>query len=114
MSDYLTYIKLLEKRTRATSVKLDDDKQTLLCLAMSLPENLQYLIKIWAMTKDFTAEMARNMLLEEECRSKPADAAVGPYGYAAQAPKTWCPPPAKNLTVKKTAGGSTPRRHLIG
>ena len=91
MSDYLIYTKLLEERMRATKAKLDDNKQTLLCLAMSLPESLQYLTKIWVMTKDITAEMARNMLLEEDRRAKP-DVSVGPYDYAAQQPQKWCKP----------------------
>jgi len=46
MLDYLTHIKLLEKRIKATKVTFDDDKQTLLCLAMSLSKDLQYLTKI--------------------------------------------------------------------
>ena len=66
MTDYLTHIKLLEERIAATDVVLTPDKQTILCLAMSLPDDLQYLTKIWDLTVDITAEKARTMLLEEE------------------------------------------------
>ena len=77
---YLTKIKTLEERIRDTGVVLDDDKQTLLCLGMTLPEDLQYLTKIWSMTPDMTAEKARNMLLEEERRKKrPEGDALGAY-----------------------------------
>ena len=46
MTAYLTQIKTLEERIRNTGVTLDDDKRTLLCLGMSLPERYQYLTKI--------------------------------------------------------------------
>ncbi|KAF6238517.1 hypothetical protein HO173_003486 [Letharia columbiana] len=41
MTEYLTHIKLLEERIAATKVVLTPDKQTILCLAMSLPDELQ-------------------------------------------------------------------------
>ena len=66
VSDYITHIKLLEERIAATNVILTTDKQTILCLSMSLPDHLQYLTKIWAVTPDMTAMKAVNMLLEEE------------------------------------------------
>lgn len=69
MTSYLTQIKTLEERIRNTQMTLDDDKQTLLCLGMTLSEHLQYFIKIWAMTPGITADKARNMLLEEERRT---------------------------------------------
>lgn len=40
ITKYLTKIKTLEKRIRNTNITLDDDKQTLLCLDMTLSENL--------------------------------------------------------------------------
>lgn len=40
ITEYLTKIKTLEKRIRNTNITLDDDKQTLLCLGMTLSENL--------------------------------------------------------------------------
>lgn len=69
MTDYLTKIKTLEEHTRDMNVILDNDKQTVLCLAMTLPEHLQYFTKAWAVTPGMTAAKARNMLLKEERRS---------------------------------------------
>ena len=46
MTTYLTQIKSLEERIRNTNVTLDNDKQTLLCLGMTLPEKFQYFTKI--------------------------------------------------------------------
>ena len=46
MTSYFTQIKTLEERIRDINVILDDDKQTLLYLDMTLPESLQYYIKI--------------------------------------------------------------------
>ncbi|KAF6219168.1 hypothetical protein HO133_004993 [Letharia lupina] len=66
ISEYLTHIKLLEERIAATNVILIPDKQTILCLFISLPGHLQYLTKIWDVTPDMTAEKACTMLLEEE------------------------------------------------
>lgn len=40
ITEYLTKIKTLEERIRNTNITLDDDKQTLLCLGMTLSENL--------------------------------------------------------------------------
>ena len=77
MTSYLTYIKTLEERIRGTNVTLDDDKQTILCLGMTLPEQYQYFTKIWAMTPGISADKARNMLLEEERRTtKRSDTAL--------------------------------------
>ncbi|KAF6221652.1 hypothetical protein HO133_001620 [Letharia lupina] len=73
MTHYLTQIKTLEERIRGTNVILDDDKQTLLCLGMTLPERFQYFTKIWAVTLGMTADKARSMLLEEERREKTLD-----------------------------------------
>lgn len=73
MTEYLIKIKILEERIRNTNVVLDDDKQTLLYLGMTLPENLQYFTKIWAMTPGITADKVRNMLLEEERRMKTSE-----------------------------------------
>ena len=68
MTTYLTQIKSLEERIRNINVTLDHNKQTLLCLDMTLPEKFQYFTKIWFMTPKMTANKARNMLLEEERR----------------------------------------------
>ena len=81
MSEFLTHIKFLEERIRATKVTLDDDKQTLICLALSLPEHLQYFVKIWSLTPDITADKARTMLLEEERRKRTVWTQESPYGY---------------------------------
>ena len=83
MSEYLTHIKLLEERIRSTKVTLDDDKQTLICLTLSLPEHLQYLIKIWSITPEMTAEKTRNILLKEERRfvDKKVKKEEESYGY---------------------------------
>ena len=64
MSDYLTYIKVLEEKIDATKVTLDTDNRTILCLSMSLPQEYQYLIQIWVVTPSITAEKARTMLLK--------------------------------------------------
>ena len=77
MTAYLAQIKILEERIRNTNVILDDDKQTLLCLGMTLPEHLQYFTKLWAMTPGITADKARNMLLEEERRTKTSEQGSG-------------------------------------
>lgn len=95
ITSYLTQIKTLEERIRGTKVILDDDKQTLLCLGMTLPEHLQYFTKLWAMTPGMTADRARNMLLEEERRTKESTttATNGVDGWAAlrsQGPCTKC------------------------
>ena len=63
-------------------VTLDDDKRTLLCLGMSLPEQYQFFTKIWEVTPGMTADKARSMLLDEERRTvKPSDKAL--YTFAA-------------------------------
>lgn len=64
ISDYLTYIKVLEERIDATKVTLDTNNRTILCLSMSLPQEYQYLVQIWAVTPSITAEKARTMVLE--------------------------------------------------
>ena len=84
MTSYLTQIKTLEERIRDTNVDLDDDKRTLFCLGMTLPESLQYFTKIWAMMPGMTADKARNMLLEEERRlAKDKDTPLYGTAYAA-------------------------------
>ena len=84
---------------------LDDDKQTLLCLGMTLPENLQYLTKIWTMTPGMTADKARNMLLEEERRRKPAELDIL-GGYAAVRPSEKRTPSRKALESGSGSGCS--------
>lgn len=64
MSEYLTHIKVLEEKINATKVILDADNRTILCLSMSLPQEYQYLVQIWAVTPTITAEKARTMVLE--------------------------------------------------
>ena len=84
MTFYLTQIKTLEERIRETNVTLDDDKRTLLCLGMTLPESFQYYTKLWAVTPGMTADKARNILLEEERRlGKDKNQDTLPYGLAA-------------------------------
>ena len=68
MISYFTQIKTLEERIRGINVILDDDKQTLLCFDMTLPESLQYYIKIWVMTLGMIADKVRSMFLKEERR----------------------------------------------
>lgn len=62
--EYLTQIKLLEEKIDATKVTLDENNRTILCLSMSLPQEYQYLVQIWAVTPSLTAEKARQMILE--------------------------------------------------
>ena len=62
--DYLTHIKVLEEKIDATKVVLDTNNRTILCLSMSLPQEYQYLVQIWAVTPAITAEKARQMVLE--------------------------------------------------
>ena len=107
MTDYLTTMKLLEERIRATKVVLTDDKQTLICLAMSLPEHLQYLTRIWAVTPEMTAEKARTMLLEEERKGNGPEHTYGFLGVGVA-------PGAKNTSCKscgKTHGGLCWKEH---
>ena len=85
VTEYLTHIKSLEERILATNVVLTPDKQTILCLSMSLPEHLQYLTKIWAVTPDMTAAKATTMLLEEERKGERPKSESMPYGIAAGA-----------------------------
>ncbi len=87
MTHYLTHIKTLEERIRNTNVVLDDDKRTLVCLGMTLPEEYQYFTKIWTVTPGMTADKARNMLLEEERRRKaldPGAVGIGTVGLVAR------------------------------
>lgn len=67
---YLTYIKSLKERIRETNVILDDDKQILLCFDITLSEEFQYFIKIWAITPRIITNKTRNILLKEERRRK--------------------------------------------
>ena len=54
--------------------RLTPDKQTILCLSMSLPEHLQYVTKIYAITPEMTAVKVIAMLLKEERKGeKPKD-----------------------------------------
>ena len=62
--EYLTQIKVLEEKIDATKVVLDTNNRTILCLSMSLPQEYQYLVQIWAVTPAITAEKARQMVLE--------------------------------------------------
>ena len=64
VSEYLTHIKILEEKIDATKVILDTNTRTILCLSMSLPQEYQYLVQIWAGTPSITAEKARQMVLE--------------------------------------------------
>ena len=52
---------------------LEDDKQTLLCLSIPFPENMQYLIKNQSVTSGTTADKYRNMLLEDERRKRTSE-----------------------------------------
>ena len=87
MFDYFIYIKLLKERMRVIKMKLNDNKQILLCFVMSLFENIQYFIKIWVMTKNFTVEMTRNMFLKKNRRTK---SDFSSYDFVAQQFKKWC------------------------
>ena len=62
--EYLTHIKILEEKIDTTKVILDTNNRTILCLSMSLPQEYQYLVQIWAVTPSITAEKARTMVLE--------------------------------------------------
>ena len=62
--EYLTHIKILEEKIDAIKVILDSNTRTILCLSMSLPQEYQYLVQIWAVTPTITAEKARQMVLE--------------------------------------------------
>ncbi len=56
ISEYLTHIKVLEEKIAATKVILDTNNRTILCLSMSLPQEYQYLVQIWAVTPSITAD----------------------------------------------------------
>lgn len=64
VSEYLTHIKVLEEKIDATNVLLDTNNRTILCLSLSLPQDYQDLVQIWAVTPGITAEIARQMVLE--------------------------------------------------
>ena len=64
VTEYLTQIKVLEERIDATQVVLNNDNRTVLCLSMSLPQEYQYLVQIWATMPAVTAVKARQMVLE--------------------------------------------------
>ncbi|KAF6238752.1 hypothetical protein HO173_003259 [Letharia columbiana] len=68
--EYLTHIKVLEEKIDATKVTLDTNNRTILCLSISLPQEYQYLIQIWAVTPSITAEKARQMVLEANRQHK--------------------------------------------
>ena len=72
VSEFLDHVKHLEEQISATDVEMTPDKQTLLCLTMALWNEPHYrsLVQIWGVTKDMTAEKAREMLLEDERRLK--------------------------------------------
>ena len=74
ITNYITHIKSLKERILATNVILTPNKQTILYFTMSLPEYLQYLTKIQAVTPNITAVKATTILLEEERKEeKPKD-----------------------------------------
>ena len=81
MIEYLTHIKLFEERIIVTKVVFMFDKQTILCLAISLPDDLQYLIKIWDVMIDMIVEKARVILLKEERKRGKRDS-EGRYAFA--------------------------------
>ena len=62
--EYFTHIKILEEKIDVTKITLDADNRTILCLSMSLPQEYQYLVQIWAVTPSITAEKARTIALE--------------------------------------------------
>ena len=64
VAEYLTHIKVLEERIDATQVVLNEDNRTVLCLSMSLPQEYQYLVQIWATMPAITSLKARQMVLE--------------------------------------------------
>ena len=72
VSEFLDHVKFLEEQIDATDVEMTPDKRTLLCLTMALWNESHYrsLVQIWGVTKDMTAEKAREMLLEDERRLK--------------------------------------------
>lgn len=70
ISDYHTHIKILKERISETNVKMTDDMEHLLIYSLSLPEKYQFLVKLWSMTPNMTAEIALKTLLNEERRLK--------------------------------------------
>ena len=64
VSEYLTHIKVLEERIDSTKIVLNNDNRTILCLSMSLPQEYQYLVQIWATMPAVSAIKARQMVLE--------------------------------------------------
>lgn len=72
MYEFLDHVKSLEEQIDATNVEMTPDNRTLLCLTMALWNESRYrsLLQIWGVTKDMTAEKAREMLLEDEQRDR--------------------------------------------
>jgi hypothetical protein len=70
VSEFLTRVKVLKEQVAATKVEMTDDKRTLLTLTMVLWNESRYrfLLQIWNITLNMTAERARAMLMEEERR----------------------------------------------
>lgn len=50
MSEYLTHVKILEEQTDPTSVILDVSIRTILCLSISISQEFQNLVQVWAVT----------------------------------------------------------------
>jgi len=71
--DFLTHVKILEEHIDLINVQMNNNKQTLLCLSMSLSVRYHFLIQIWSVTDDMTAAKATKMLLKEKWRLKNDD-----------------------------------------
>ena len=78
---------------------LEDDKQTLLYLSMTIPKNMQYLIKIQSVTSGMTADKYRNMLLRDERRKKTSEMDTMRTYAAARPPGKRTPSPTTHMIL---------------
>lgn len=72
MSEFLNHVKSSEEQIDATNVEMTPINWTLLCLTMVLSNESHYRspLQIWDVTKDMTAEKAREMLWRTSKDSK--------------------------------------------
>jgi len=69
MSDFLMCVKVLEECIDSTNIQMNNNKQTLLCLSMSLSVRYCSLIQIWNVTDDMMTEKTMKMMLKKDLQT---------------------------------------------
>ena len=87
ISDYHNHIRIL-KELSETNVKMSDNMEYLLIYSLSPPEKYQFLVKLWSMTPNMTAEIALKTLLDEERRLKPVEETTPQWASSASRKRT--------------------------